>query len=53
METLQLLFISSLILNVIILVLIFALYQSQKRVLDVTPFINKIDKLRVQTAGKE
>ena len=53
METLQVLFVASLIINVIILILLFALYQSQKRVLDVTPFIRKIDKLRIQTTGKE
>ncbi len=53
METLQVLFIASLIINVIILLILFALYQSQKRVLDVTPFIKKIDKLRLQAAGKE
>ena len=53
METLQVLFIASLIVNVIILIILFGLYQSQKRVLDITPFIKKIDTLRMQTAGKE
>ena len=53
METLQVLFIASLIVNVIILITIFVLYQNQKRVLDITPFIKKIDRLRIQTAGKE
>ena len=47
------LFSASLIVNVIILVVIFVLYQSQKRVLDVTPFIKEIDKLRAQTVSEE
>ena len=53
METLQVLFAASLIINVIILIIIFWLYHIQKRVLDITPFIKKIDRLRIQTAGRE
>lgn len=53
METLQVLFIASLIVNVIILIILAVLYQSQKRMLNMAPFINKINKLRMQTAGEE
>lgn len=53
METFQIVLISSLIINVITLIILFAFYQSQKRVLDVSPFIRNIGKLRSLTAKKE
>ena len=53
METFQIVLISSLIINVITLIILFAFYQSQRRVLDVSPFIRNMDKLRGMTARKE
>lgn len=53
MEMFQIVLISSLIVNVITLIILFAFYQSQKRVLDVSPFIRNVNKLRNLTAKKE
>lgn len=53
MEAIQIFLIASLILNVVILVVLFVFYSSQKRVLDISPFIRKISELREDVTSKE
>ncbi len=53
MDTLQVLLISVLIANLVTLAVLFSFYQSQKRVLDISPFIRRISKLRRSVTSKE
>ena len=53
MELLQLLIITTLITNVIVLVILFALFQSQRVFFDIGPLIKKVGKLQSRLISKE
>ncbi|MEX0617061.1 MAG: hypothetical protein WD231_04620 [Candidatus Woykebacteria bacterium] len=53
MDTLQILLIGSIFLNLIVLLLLFSLYQTQRNLADLTPFLRRILKLRNRVVGKE
>jgi len=53
MELLQLLLITTLITNVIVLIILFAIYQSQATFFDIAPLVRKVAKLRNHLAKKE
>lgn len=53
MELLQLLIITTLITNVIVLVILFAVYQSQRAFFDIGPLIKKVGKLQRHLVKKE
>lgn len=53
MTFLQILVITTLVTNIIVLILLFTLYQSQRMFLDIRPFIKHITKLRNQVTKKE
>lgn len=53
MEFIQILLIVTLVTNGILLLLIFALYQNQRNIMNVGPFFDQISKLRAKAARKE